>query len=225
MELGGRRTHSTSAFKPSSVSRTTRDEVVRLPIYGRNSKEAVRAPLPATSWVHRAKQAVRKGGSSKDEPKASSVSPDARVSLGAHAHLASPIRLVLMFRPAVTITPINALAPKSWCPHPPGGHAWSRSLMSAWTLAPSFRSAVTFRLALMLTWCSCSTRCSRETAAAHTVHGPQELIPHGRNRAACMIPRPPTQNRAFAGKILTLYIPNRLIASRNACMERESCHR
>ena len=92
-------------------------------------------------------------------------------------------------------------------------------------LAPSFRSAVTFRLALMLTWCSCSTRCSRETAAAHTVHGPQELIPHGRNRAACMISRPPTQNRAFAGKILTLCIPNRLIASRNACMERESCHR
>lgn len=88
MELEGRRTHSTSAFKPSSASRTTRDEVVRLPIYGRNSKEAVRAPLPATSRVHRAKQAVRKGGSSKDEPKASSVSPDARVSIGAHAHLA-----------------------------------------------------------------------------------------------------------------------------------------
>lgn len=87
MELEGCRTHSTSAFKPSSASRTTRGEVVRLPIYGRNSKEAVRAPLPATSWVHRAKQAVRKGGSSKDEPKASSVSLDARVSIGAHAHL------------------------------------------------------------------------------------------------------------------------------------------
>ena len=218
MELEGRRTHSTSAFKPSSASRTTRDEVVRLPIYGRNSKEAVRAPLPATSWVHRAKQAVRKGGSSKDEPKASSVSPDARVSLGTHAHLA-PDPSGALVRPAVTITPINALAPKSWCPHPPGGHAWSRSLMSAWTLAPSFRSAVTFRLALMLTWCSCSTRCSRETAAAHTVHGPQELIPHGRNRAACMISGLPTRNRAFAGKILTLCIPNRLIASRNAYMK------
>lgn len=166
MELEGCRTHSTSAFKPSSASRTTRDEVVRLPIYGRNSKEAVRAPLPATSWVHRAKQAVRKGGSSKDEPKASSASAGA-----------------------------------------------------------PFRSMLAFRSALMLTWCSCSTRCSRETAAAHTVHGPQELIPHGRNRAACMISRPPTQNRAFAGKILTLCIPNRLIASRNACMERESCHR
>lgn len=46
MELEGRRTHSTSAFKPSSASRTTRDEVVRLPIYGRDSKEAVRAPSP-----------------------------------------------------------------------------------------------------------------------------------------------------------------------------------
>ena len=111
MELEGRRTHSTSAFKPSSASRTTRDEVVRLPIYGRNSKEAVRAPLPATSWVHRAKQAVRKGGSSKDEPKASSVSLDARVSIGAHAHLV---------------------------PDSPGALV---------------RTAVTFRLALMLTWC------------------------------------------------------------------------
>lgn len=108
MELEGCRTHSTSAFKPSSASRTTRDEVVRLPIYGRNSKEAVRAPLPATSWVHRAKQAVRKGGSSKDEPKASSVSLDARVSIGAHAHLVPdspgarvslgvPFRLVFRF--------------------------------------------------------------------------------------------------------------------------------
>lgn len=77
MELGGRRTHSTSAFKPSSVSRTTRDETFCFPIYGRNSKEAVRAPLPATSGVHRAKQAIRKGGSSKGEPKASSVSPGA----------------------------------------------------------------------------------------------------------------------------------------------------
>lgn len=206
MELEGFRTHSTSAFKPSSASRTTRDEVVRLPIYGRNSKEAVRAPLPATSWVHRAKQAVRKGGSSKDEPKASSASAGA------------PFRSMLAFR--------SALMP-TWC---------------LIRLAPAFRSVFRFdwrsvstvafahlvpliRLALMLTWCSCSTRCSRETAAAHTVHGPQELIPHGRNRAACMISRPPTQNRAFAGKILTLCIPNRLIASRNACMERESCHR
>lgn len=137
MELEGLRTHSTSAFKLSSASRTTRDEVVRLPIYGRNSKEAVRPPLPATSWVHRAKQAVRKGGSSKGEPKASSVSPDARVSIGAHAHLA-PNSSGALVRPAVTITPINALVPKNWCPHPPGGHAWSRSLMSAWTLMPTF---------------------------------------------------------------------------------------
>lgn len=91
--------------------------------------------------------------------------------------------------------------------------------MSAWTLAPSFRSAVTFRLALMLTWCSCSTRRSREIAAAHTGHRPRELILHGKNRAARMISRPPTQNRAFAGKTLTLCIPNRLIVSRNACME------
>lgn len=200
MELEGCRTHSTSAFKPSSASRTTRDEVVRLPIYGRNSKEAVQAPLPATSWVHRAKQAVRKGGSSKDEPKASSASAGA------------PFRSMLAFR--------SALMP-TWC---------------LIRLAPAFRSVFRFdwcsvstvafahlvpliRLALMPTWCSCSTRCSRETAAAHTVHGPRELIPHGKNRTACMISGPPTRNRAFAGKILTLCIPNRLIASRNACME------
>lgn len=92
MELEGCRTHSTSAFKPSSASRTTRDEVVRLPIYGRNSKEAVQAPLPATSWVHRAKQAVRKGGSSKDEPKASSASAGA------------PFRSMLAFRSALMPT-------------------------------------------------------------------------------------------------------------------------
>lgn len=49
----------------------------------------------------------------------------------------------------------------------------------------------TFRLTLMLAWCSCFTRYSREIAATHTVHGPREL-PHGKNRAACMISRLPT---------------------------------
>ena len=50
----------------------------------------------------------------------------------------------------------------------------------------------TFRLTLMLTWYSCFTRYSREIAAAHTVHGLQGLIPHGKNRTACMISRLPT---------------------------------
>lgn len=39
-----RRTHSTSAFELPSVSRTTRDEAVRFPIYDSNSKDVVRAP-------------------------------------------------------------------------------------------------------------------------------------------------------------------------------------
>ena len=102
MELGGRRTHSTSAFKPSSVSRTTRDETFCFPIYGRNSKEAVRAPLPATSGVHRAKQAIRKGGSSKGEPKASSASAGA------------PFRSMLAFRSELMPTwRLIRLAPSS----------------------------------------------------------------------------------------------------------------
>lgn len=141
------------------------------------------------------------------------------VSTVAFAHLA-PDPSGALVRPAVTITPINALAPKSWCPHPPGGHAWSRSLMSAWTLAPSFRSAVTFRLALML-----QPMFKGGLGGTYRARTSGTNPPHGRNRAACMISRPPTQNRAFAGKILTLCIPNRLIASRNACMERKSCHR
>lgn len=64
-----------------------------------------------------------------------------------------------------------------WHSYPPGAHA---------------RLMVTFRPTRMLTWCSCSARRSREISAAHTVHGPQELISHGKNRAACMILRLPT---------------------------------
>lgn len=51
--------HSTSAFKPPSASRTTRDETVHILIYGYNSKEAVWAN-PATTWTYRAQQAIRK---------------------------------------------------------------------------------------------------------------------------------------------------------------------
>ena len=194
MELEGCRTHSTSAFKPSSASRTTRDEVVRLPIYGRNSKEAVRAPSPQ-----------HLGPIEPNKPSEKEAHPRTNLKPAA-------------FRPMLAFRSVFHF---DWC-SVSTGVPFRLSPLPTWRLirlAPSFRSAVTFRLALMLTWRSCSTRCSRETAAAHTVHGPQELIPHGRNRAACMISRPPTQNRAFAGKILTLCIPNRLIASRNACME------
>lgn len=65
----------------------------------------------------------------------------------------------------------------AWRPCPPDAHAHPTSL---------------FCQALMLTWYSCLTRYSREIAAAHTVHGLQELIPHGKNRTACMISRLPT---------------------------------
>lgn len=44
MEPEQRRMHSMPAFKPPSVSRTTRDEAVRFPIYDSNSKDVVRAP-------------------------------------------------------------------------------------------------------------------------------------------------------------------------------------
>lgn len=96
------------------------------------------------------------------------------VSTGTHTHLASMFRPVVIFRPVPMST---------WRPYPsdipvlPGAHA---------------RLMVTFRPTRMLTWCSCSARHSREISAAHTVHGPQELIPHGKNRTACMISRLPT---------------------------------
>ena len=149
MESEQRRMHSTSAFKPPSVSRTTRDETVHFPIYGYNSKEEVWA-TPQQPGLIEPNKPSEKRGLSKDEPDASqrfgrhsrfdrhSYQHDAHVSLDAHVHLMA-----------------------------------------------------TFRLTLMLAWCSCFTRYSREIAATHTVHGPREL-PHGKNRAACMISRLPT---------------------------------
>lgn len=150
MESEQRRMHSTSAFKPPSASRTTRDEAVHFPIYGYNSKEEVWA-TPQQPGLIEPNKPSEKRGLSKDEPDASqrfdqhsrfdwhSYKHDAHVSLDDHVHLMA-----------------------------------------------------TFRLTLMLTWYSCFTRYSREIAAAHTVHGLQELIPHGKNRTACMISRLPT---------------------------------
>ena len=82
-----------------------------------------------------------------------------------------------------TVAPFRPVSMSTWRPYPSdipvlsGAHA---------------RLMVTFRPTRMLTWCSCSARRSREISAAHTVHGPQELIPHGKNRTACMISRLPT---------------------------------
>lgn len=126
---------------------------------------------------------------------------------GTHTHLASLIRQALMLGLMSMLTWRSCFAR---CPCLPSAHVHPMS---------------TFRPTLMLAWRSCFARRSREISAAHTVLGPQEPISHDKNRATCMISGLPTRNRAFAGKILTLCIPNRLIASENACMERKSCHR
>lgn len=63
--------HSTSAFKPPSASRTTRDETVHFPIYGYNSKEAVWATPQQPGLIEPNKPSEKKGGLSIDEPDAS----------------------------------------------------------------------------------------------------------------------------------------------------------
>ena len=102
------------------------------------------------------------------------------VSTGTHTHLASVFRSAPIF---ARWSYFDRWPMSTWRPYPSdipvlsGAHA---------------RLMVTFRPTRMLTWCSCSARRSREISTAHTVHGPQELIPHGKNRTACMISRLPT---------------------------------
>lgn len=100
--------HSTSAFKPPSASRTTRDETVHILIYGYNSKEAVWATPQQPGLIEPNKPSEKKGGLSIDEPDASQhfdrcsrfdwhpYQHDARVSLDAHVHLMATFRLTLM---------------------------------------------------------------------------------------------------------------------------------
>ena len=109
-------------------------------------------------------------------------------------------------RPCLTGAPFRPALIPTWRPcfarhlYSPGGHI---STGAPFRLTPCPHDARTspgahahptslFCQALMLTWYSCLTRYSREIAAAHTVHGLQELIPHGKNRTACMISRLPT---------------------------------
>ena len=99
--------HSTSAFKPPSASRTTRDETVHILIYGYNSKEAVWATPQQPGLIEPNKPSER-GGLSIDEPDASQrfdrcsrfdwhpYQHDAHVSLDAHVHLMATFRLTLM---------------------------------------------------------------------------------------------------------------------------------
>lgn len=145
------------------------------------------------------------------------VSAGTRVSTGTHSQPASMLAWCSYsaWRPFSPVSHFVWCSRFDWHPYQHDTHV---------SLDDHVHLMATFRLTLMLTWYSCFTRYSREIAATHTVHGPREL-PHGKNRAACMISRLPTRNRAFAGKILTLCIPNSLIASENAYMEQESCHR
>lgn len=110
------------------------------------------------------------------------------VSTGANAH---PVPM-LAWRPVSTGTPFR-LAPTPTRCHvclvslvSPGAHTRSSLMlgpmsMLAWHSCFAWRPCLpvahvrlmsTFRPTLMLTWCSCSTRYSREIAAAHTVHEP-----------------------------------------------------
>lgn len=118
--------HSTSAFKPPSASRTTRDEAVHFPIYGYNSKEAVWA-TPQQPGLIEPNKDLRKRGLSKDEPtaKPTFAAPGARVSTGTHSHPAS------MF---------------AWRPCPPDAMLNRRSVSTGTHthLASMFRSAPIF---------------------------------------------------------------------------------
>lgn len=89
--------HSTSAFKPPSASRTTRDETIHILIYGYNSKEAVWA-TPQQPGLIEPNKPSEGGGLSIDEP-------DASQRFGRHSRLdwhsfppGVHVRLVLIFR-------------------------------------------------------------------------------------------------------------------------------
>ena len=183
--------HSTSAFKPPSASRTTRDETVHFPIYGYNSKEAVWATPQQPGLIEPNKPSEKKrGGLSIDEPDASqrfdrcsrfdwhSFPP------GVHARLAPMFAWCSYF----AWRPFSPVSHFAWCLR----FEWHSYQHDAHvSLDAHVHLMAAFRLTLMLAWYSCFTRYSRETAATHTVHGPREL-PHGKNRAACMISRLPT---------------------------------
>ena len=85
MESEQRRMHSTSAFKPPSVSRTTRDETVHFPIYGYNSKEEVWA-TPKQPGLIEPNKPSEKGAYPKMSLTPANVSAGTRVSTGTHSH-------------------------------------------------------------------------------------------------------------------------------------------
>lgn len=89
MESEQRRMHSTSAFKPPSASRTTRDETVHILIYGYNSKEAVWATPQQPGLIEPNKPSEKKGAYPKMSLTPANISTGARVSTGTHSHPAS----------------------------------------------------------------------------------------------------------------------------------------
>lgn len=141
---------------------------------------------PATTWTYRAQQAIRKKGA---YPKMSltpaNISTGARVSTGTHSHPASMLAWCSYF----AWHPFSPVSHFAWCSR----FDWHSYQHDAHvSLDAHAHLMATFRPTLMLTWYPCFTRYSREIAATHTVHGLQELIPHGKNRTACMISRLPT---------------------------------
>lgn len=76
--------HSTSAFKPPSASRTTRDETVHILIYGYNSKEAVWATPQQPGLIEPNKPSEKKGAYPKMSLTPANISTGARVSTGTH---------------------------------------------------------------------------------------------------------------------------------------------
>lgn len=148
---------------------------------------------PATTWTYRAQQGIRKkgGGLSIDEPDASQrFGRHSRLDWhsfppGVHARLAPMFACCSYF----AWRPFSPVSHFAWCSRF-DWHSYQHDARVS--LDDHVHLMATFRPTRMLTWCSCSARRSREISAAHTVHGPQELIPHGKNRAACMISRLPT---------------------------------
>lgn len=108
--------HSTSAFKPPSASRTTRDETVHILIYGYNSKEAVWATPQQPGLIEPNKPSEKKGAYPKMSLTPANISTGARVSTGTHSHPASMLAWPLC-SPGAHIPPGVRLAQ---CPISPG---------------------------------------------------------------------------------------------------------
>ena len=89
--------HSTSALKPPSASRTTRDETVHILIYGYNSKEAVWATPQQPGLIEPNKPSEKRGAYPKMSLTPANISTGARVSTGTHTSTMLMFRSTTMF--------------------------------------------------------------------------------------------------------------------------------